>query len=50
MSYYVMDVKDQLIIANRLKLLELCLKYPEQEDRIKEEYLNLKRRLRSDAE
>ena len=38
MSYYIMDIKDQLKIANRLKVLELCLKYPEHEERIKREY------------
>lgn len=38
MSTYIMDVKDQLKIANKLKVLELCLKYPEQEERIKREY------------
>lgn len=38
MSTYIMDVKDQLKIANKLKVLELCLKYPEEEERIKGEY------------
>lgn len=38
MSYYLMDIKDQLKIANELKVLELCLKYPENEDRIKKRY------------
>ena len=38
MSYYLMDIKDQLKIANQLKVLELCLKYPEQEEMIRSEY------------
>ena len=38
MSYYTMDVKDQLKIANKLKVLELCLKYPEQKEYIEEVY------------
>lgn len=46
MSFYLAFIKDQLEIANRLKVLELCLKYPEEEDRIKREYINLKRRAR----
>lgn len=33
-----MDIKDQLKIANQLKVLELCLKYPEHEDMIRLEY------------
>jgi len=42
MSYYLMDIKDQLKIANKLKVLELCLKYPEQEEIIKREYRSAK--------
>lgn len=38
MSYYLAFINDQLKIANRLKVLELCLKYTEQEERIKKEY------------
>ena len=42
-----MDVKDQLKIANKLKVLELCLKYPEQEERIKREYISEMNKTRS---
>lgn len=38
MSFLLGFIKDQLKTANRLKVLELCLKYPEQEKRIKREY------------
>lgn len=47
MSFYLMDIKDQLIIANQLKVLELCLKYPEQEERIKREYRFARSRTRN---
>lgn len=47
MSYYLMDIKDQLKIANKLKVLELCLKYPEQEEMIKKEYLRVKSETRN---
>lgn len=42
MSYRLMDIKDQLKIANELKALELCLKYPEEEERIKRLFKSLK--------
>lgn len=41
----VLDIKDQLEIANRLKVLELCLKYPEHEDKIKRGYLSIKKQV-----
>lgn len=50
MSYYLAFINDQLKIVNRLKVLELCLKYTEEEDRIKREYINLKKRARIDVE
>lgn len=43
MNLTLVTIKDQLEIANRLKVLELCLEYPEQEERIKKEYLRIKR-------
>jgi len=42
MSFYLAFIEDQLKTANRLKVLELCLKYPEQEERIKRAYLRFK--------
>lgn len=46
MSYYLAFINNQLKIANRLKVLELCLKYPEQEDMIKTVYINLRKEAR----
>ena len=41
-----------MIAVHDLFLLKeiICLKYPEQEDRIKREYINLKKRARIDVE